>query len=167
MHFWTKNLILSYSKYLTIYLTIADIYIWIINVRFWSLTTYLRESYLVFSLWGVEVRPWAGKPVWCGVFPVTAVTVLGIPICQRIFQHGKQRLISYLHVNWTHMSRGCIVSDTIWCIFLSKSEWIFYWKKKPTKYLSTKLMTISQKKGYFSQIQTSIHIEPCHSTTKW
>lgn len=37
-------------------------------------------------------------------------------------------------------------------------------KKKPTKYLSTKLMTISQKKGYFIQIQTSIHIEPCHST---
>lgn len=25
-------------------------------------------------------------------------------------------------------------------------------------------MTISQKKGYFIQIQTSIHIEPCHST---
>lgn len=25
-------------------------------------------------------------------------------------------------------------------------------------------MTISQKKGYFIQIQTSNHIEPCHST---
>lgn len=25
-------------------------------------------------------------------------------------------------------------------------------------------MTISQKKGYFIQIETSIHIKPCHST---
>lgn len=37
-------------------------------------------------------------------------------------------------------------------------------RKKSTEYLSTKVMTNLQKKGYFSQIQNSIHIEPCYST---
>ena len=55
-----------------------------------TLGTYLSESYLVFSLWGVELCKWEdhgipATPGRCGLFPEMAVTVLGISICQKAF----------------------------------------------------------------------------------